>query len=216
VETRSFWDRIDKPTKVVGACVAIGVAVITTYLAVAGNPFAPSASDSLARSEPAAVAARQTQRCLVAHKMHSPRVTVGSTIRRLRFRRCDWPPITDTSTDGYSEIVDFIRPIPGLKNAALFDEVDRYTAPCDAINVTYVLAQTGSREFVSRRLARGRLYVATTIAVGKYRYRLVLRQLNEIPGAAVTYIPNPSNAREFFVLHSGHFQPFDATCVNHG
>ena len=30
----------------------------------------------------------------------------------------DWPPLTDSSTDGYSEIVDSITQIPGRPNAS--------------------------------------------------------------------------------------------------
>src|SRR4051794_30826148 len=119
------------PTKVIGAVVAAVVAVATTYVAVAGNPFAPSAADQQAATDPAAVAAHQVQRCLSTHAMRSPRVTVGQPAHHLRFRRCDWPPLTDTSTDGYSEINDFARAIPGKLGADAYNTVDRLALPCD-------------------------------------------------------------------------------------
>ena len=79
--------------------------------------------------------------------------------------------------------------------------------------VTYLLAQTGGRIFGSRRLERSRLYQASQAITGD-RARVVLEQLNTIPQAALPYIPDLSNARRFFVLHSGHFEPFDAVCTS--
>jgi hypothetical protein len=209
---RGFWERLDLPTKVIGALVVAAGAAVSVYVGVAGNPFAASTADEQARSDPAAVAARQVQRCMAAHDLRAPRVTVGLPVRRLTFQRCDWPPLTDTSTDGYSEIVDAVSQVPGLANAAPFNKVDRFAAPCDEITVTYVLAQSSTREFVSRRLERGRVYLATGVP-GKGRTRLVLQRLNFVPAEAWRFIPAEiSNDRIFFVLHSGHFQPFDATC----
>jgi hypothetical protein len=208
-----FWNRLDTPAKVIGGVVATGAAIITTYIAVAGNPFASSAADQAAQTDPHAVAAHEVKRCMTEHQMHSPVGTVasgnylaGNVV--MIFRRCDWPPIADTSTDGYSQIVDRIAET-NASNAAPFDEVDKLSAPCGRITVTYLLAQGGANDFVSRRLERGRIYLAVAPALG----RLALKQLNQIPEGALKYIPPPSNAQLFLVLHSGHFAPYDATCA---
>jgi hypothetical protein len=208
----SVWERLDTPTKVIGAAVAALAAAVSTYLAVAGNPFSPSPADQQAQTDPAAVAARQVQRCQTAHGMRSARVTIGQPAHQLRFQRCDWPPLTDTTTDGYSEIVDSVRRIPGRSNSQAFDVVDQINAPCDEVNMTYLLAQTGGRQFVSRRLQRGRVYLVNG-AVRQGRLRLSLQLLDVVPLAALRYIPDARNDRRFFVLHSGHFQPFDAVCT---
>jgi hypothetical protein len=214
MEKPSRWERLDTPTKVIGGIVAAVVGVITVFLAIAGNPFAPSAEDQAAAKNPAAVAAHQVQRCLQAHGMRSPRVTVGEPAHHLRFRRCDWPPLTDTSTDGYSEINDFVTEIPGKAGVDLYDSVDRFTLPCDTAQVTYVLAQTGAREFVSRSVASGRLYLVTDVEKGNVMPRLIIKQLNFAPDDVSRYVAPPSNARELFILHTGHFQPFDAVCTH--
>lgn len=212
MRTPGFWERIDTPTKVIGGVIATAALVVTTYIAVAGNPWATSAPDQQAQTNTNAVASRQVQRCLKAHGMKSPRVSVPwpnmDDLKKLTFRRCEWPPRTDTSTDGYSEIVDYDKTI-NQPNAAEFNTIDRIAAPCDEIKITYVYEKMGTRSFVpSKQLERGQLYLVTFRAV---------KRLDQIPREAARYVPigAPSDARTFFVLHSADYVPFDAAC-DHG
>lgn len=209
---RSVWERLDTPTKVIGAIVATIATAATAFVAIAGNPFAHS-NDAAVNATPAALAATQIQKCLRAHAMKSPRMTVAPVMQQHAvFKRCDWPPISDTSTDGYSEVDLNYKSVPHRSDADLYDTVDLIQAPCDTIEVTYYYAIMGGREFATQRIEPGRLYLVRSVEPRPRKFRTVIVELDSEPTDVADLIPRVPNGRTFTVLHSGSYAAYDAHC----
>jgi hypothetical protein len=143
--------------------------------------------------------------------MRTPRVTVGTrNANRLVFKRCDWPPRTASSEDGYSEVVNTSTDLH-RGAAEEYSDLDSLQGGCDRIAVTYVLDHMFAREFVSGVLRVGRLYVVTTTAQNGEPV-VIVRRLNEAPPDVQLKLAPPSRNR-IDVLRSGHVALFDARCV---
>ena len=178
----------------IGAIVATIATAATAFVTIAGNPFAHSNNPAV-NATPAALAAKQVQKCLAAHAMRSPRMTSGTYEHRV-FKRCDWPPISDTSTDGYSEVDETNKSVPHRDDSDLYDEVDLIQAPCDTISVTYYYALMGGREFVTQTIEPGRLYLVRSVQPKPRKFRTVIVQMDSEPTDVTQLIPPLSNGRK--------------------
>jgi hypothetical protein len=210
---KGFWERLDTPTKVIGAIVATIATAATAYITIAGNPFVNS-NGPVVDATPAALAAKQVEKCVANHGMQSPRVTAGTEQHRA-YKRCDWPPISDTSTDGFSEVDLTYKTVPNRYDSDLYDVVDIIKAPCDTIDVTYFYALMGGREFVTQKIEPGRLYLVRSINPKPDKYRTVIVQMDSEPTDVTTLVPPPTTGRTFTILHSGSYAPYDAHCALH-
>jgi hypothetical protein len=218
----SLWERLDRPTKVIGTIVAaaaslVGIAAIV--VAIIGNPFSEDRFAAEADRDPAAITVHQVQRCMDRHGLRAPEVHIDSLTRKIKrpvfrtrsrlvFKRCDWPPITSTSTDGYTEVRDDVRWIPGKVAADMFAETDTLRASCDKLDLTFALLHMSGRQFRTSRVEAGRV-LGVAVGVRKGAPALAIRPLKEVPDYAA--IPLPS-AGVFHVLRGGHINLFDARC----
>jgi hypothetical protein len=186
----------------VGAFVSQTFFGSTTTSVVALRSADPAASSRIAE-------------CMLSHQLRATRVSTGIGVGGIaypanaaRFRRCDWPPLPETAPDGYSEVrvKNFQLPRP---NAAPYNNVARFRAPCEKIDVSYVLDHMFSRQFVTRRLQSGKVYV-----VEFNESRVAIQQLARVPDDATAAVPPPvPDPPTFSVLYSGHFALFDAHCA---
>jgi hypothetical protein len=211
----SFWERLDLPVKVMGGVVALVATALGAYVAVAGNPFAHNPADAEAQTNPAAVAARQVEKCMHRHDMASPHVMTGSQSLSNHFsiERCEWPPVTTTAPDGYTNIVDGITSLP-KPSSSLYNIVERLRAPCDDLSATFVHDFMGVRLFVSRRLQAGRAYLVAESGPNVNRSVLTIKLLQLIPEDVANLVPLPSSTTStFFALHTDHIGLFDARCA---
>jgi len=210
VRPTNIWTRLDPPTKVIAAVVGTAAILGGALIGVLGNPFADDPGDVAARKDPAAIAARQIQRCMAKHHLSAQSVMVGGPLaRRFEFKRCDWPPAVATSADGFSQVVDTILSLPKY-NAASYNTVDTFRADCDSLEVTFVLDHMNGRQFVT-----GDLDVQRVFLVGFRRHRnrpvLVIDRLDRVPDDVRLPLPTPTS-RSFYVLRSGHIALFEARC----
>lgn len=209
-----FWERLDTPTKVVAAVVAIIgglVGAAATGAALFGGGKETVVVVPTVPPVQAPVAAQRITDCMRVHNMSTPRLAVGLPRGpKIVFKRCDWPPLVKSSADGYTEVRAERTELP--RGNAWNNTLDAFHGPCDRMDVTFVHVHMGERRFVSRRLAVGRLYDITWVA--KPRHRPVLRLLNRLPEELWEYdVPTPSaDSRQFHVFYSGHFWLFDAHC----
>jgi hypothetical protein len=169
-------------------------------------------------SPPAAVPGRTERiaKCIRRHGLRAPRVSVGITgvgvaypRNEAMFKRCDWPSLTPSSTDGYTEVrvrnTDLPKPA-----AAAYNTVAAFQAQCDELDVTFVLNHMALRQFTSGRLLLDRIYEVD----GQAGAALKIRQLDRVPADVSRLIPLPTaSAQAFYVLYSGHFALFDAHCA---
>jgi hypothetical protein len=154
--------------------------------------------------------------CIRRHRLGAPRVSVGISGGGITyprhsaiFKRCDWPPLTPGSRDGYTEVrvqdVDLPKPA-----AAPYNTLGTFRAQCDQLDVTFVLDHMLARLFTSKRLDLSRIYEVGGAANGSLR----IRQLNQVPSDVMSFVPLPTaTPPTFYVLYSGHFALFDAHCA---
>jgi|SRR5215211_1211582 len=227
------WERLDLRIKVIGAVVAILAATVAIAVGIkellfddSAGPTTPSITDRVAAgqqldpaeaaalADPAAVAARQINRCMRRHKLPAPRVRVGATgtATLYVFKRCDWPPLSQPSSDGYSEIRTQVTTIPGKGAADVYNEIDTIRAPCSELVLTFALIHMGERQFKSARLLPGRVLGVTTVEGADRRPAISIALVkNPLQSPAGVDIPGPFPDR-FHVLRTGHIDPFDARC----
>jgi hypothetical protein len=160
----SFWERLDTPTKVIAAIAASIAALVGAGGVVAGAVFF-GGDDKTVVVRPTLTAAAATplageriKTCMERHHLRSPRISVGArTDANITFKRCDWPPVVESSTDGYTEVWNHKQDLPRPASDP-YSVVSTFRAPCDQLDVTFVLDHMETRQFTSRRLDRGRLY----------------------------------------------------------
>jgi hypothetical protein len=214
-----LWDRLDTPTKVVaaiaGTIAALAAAAATGAALFGGNDKAVIVQPKVAVSPAAPNAADRVGLCMLAHHLRAPRVSVGLSgggitypRHTAKLRRCDWPPLTNSSTDGYTEVSvrEFDLPKPA---SAPYNILGRFRASCDQLDVTFVLVHMFSRLFTSKRLAPGRIYQVDGVSRS-----VLIRALDRVPQDVESLVPLPSGRPPtFYVLYSLHFGLFDAHCA---
>jgi hypothetical protein len=108
----------------------------------------------------------------------------------------------------YREVWSHNRDLPRPASDP-YSVVSTFRAPCDELDVTFVLDHMETRQFTSRRLNRGRLYLVDGV---QNPNSLGIRVLERVP--LDVKIPLPTEGgRAFYVLYSGHFGLFDAHCA---
>jgi hypothetical protein len=216
----SFWERLDTPTRVLLAIVGIVGGVVAgvasgaaffshgktkTVIVAPASPAPPGRGEHLAL-------------CMLRHHLRAPRISVGVAPygiafpeNRAVFKRCDWPPLTASSADGYTEVRVRNRDLP-KGNAEPYNTVAIFRAPgCDRVDVTFVLDHMFVRQFTNGRLAGGHLYQV----MGNPGGRVAVRELNRVPSDVTSIVPLPNESPlSFYVLYSGHFALFDAHCAS--
>jgi hypothetical protein len=203
----SLWERIDVPTKVVSAIIAAMsglAALVAAGLVIVGNPFSADPQEVAAGNNPAALVARQVNRCMRAHHLRSPRVRVPSEGNPRAFRRCDWPPLTTTSTDGYSEVRNAVVYIPHRSAADRVDAVHVLRADCATLDINFLMAHMDARIFRQTRLREGHL-IEVALSNGK----VAVRPLRSAP--PVRGVPSAA-AGTFTVVKNSNIGIFDARC----
>lgn len=149
------------------------------------------------------------------HHLPAPRVQQRSSDRTgTRFKRCDWPPLTTTSLDGFSEVRDDMEPIPGRGNAHRYNEVHTLRAACDQLRLTFVQTHMDQRVFRTTELALGRL-IAVTEGLRRGRSTVFIRRLSSVPTDVRVAMPssNAFGTDTFNVLKTGHIELLDAHCL---
>lgn len=199
------WDRLDTPMKVISAAVVILGAVVGALFAVTGDPFSDPVEEIEARKSPSAVAAHQIDKCMRKHQMPTRRVIVGRSYARARVhKRCDWPPLTATSRDGYSEVTELVAYLPRAA-AEPYNAVHTLRASCARLGVSLVLNHMFGRVFRDVTIREGRVMLATTDA----RRRVVIRRLDRVPDDV--RIPDPQSG-VFHVLKTVHISLLSVRC----
>jgi hypothetical protein len=154
----SLWERLDTPTKVIAA-IAASIAALVGAVAAGAAFFGGNDKTIVVRpSGTSPVAGQRIKTCMRRHHLRSPRVSVGArNDTNITFKRCDWPPVVESSTDGYTEVWNHKQDLPRPASDP-YSVVSTFRAPCDQLDVTFVLDHMETRQFTSRRLDRGRLY----------------------------------------------------------
>jgi hypothetical protein len=214
---KRVWDRLDTPTKVIAA-VAGSIAALAGAV-TAGAALFSHDKTLIVQPSVGSAAPNAPQRiagCIRRHRLGAPRVSVGISGGGITyprhsaiFKRCDWPPLTPGSRDGYTEVrvqdVDLPKPA-----AAPYNTLGTFRAQCDQLDVTFVLDHMLARLFTSKRLDLSRIYEVGGAANGSLR----IRQLNQVPSDVMSFVPLPTaTPPTFYVLYSGHFALFDAHCA---
>jgi hypothetical protein len=206
-----LWERLDTPTKVISAIAASIAALVgaaATGAAFLGDHKTVVVRPSVIVSRSSPLAGQRISTCMQRHHMRAARISIGVPYaHNITFKRCDWPPLVPTSTDGFTAVSTHVVNLP-KPEAAPYNMVETFRAPCDQLDVTFVLDHMSLRQFTSHRLALSRIYEVDGVPKGS----LAIRLLDQVPSDV--NIPLPSEGpRAFYVLHSGHFALFDAHCA---
>src|SRR5439155_26339940 len=122
---------------IIGTLAALAVVIATAVeLAGRGSKTIVVAPPTNATPD----AGQQVEQCMSRHHLRAGRASLGNPnlSRVLTFKRCDWPAIFEGSADGYTEVSARILPLP-RPNSAAYNELAAFHAPCDEIDVTFVL-----------------------------------------------------------------------------
>jgi hypothetical protein len=214
----SWWDRQDVKVRLVLEVLGIIALLAGWFAAIFGNPFAGDKQAAVARLELPAVALHQVTLCLARHHLGAQEVrTEDRRGLRIEIRRCQWPPRSiDGGGDGYSDIVDTIRFIPGKAAADVYSEVDDFRTTCQRLKVTFVLDHMGGRWFSAGILKPGHL-LGVTVEIqnpgaprAKWVPGLVIREVTETPFYVRVPLPTEGGFR---ALVNGHGALSDAECL---
>jgi hypothetical protein len=203
---RGFWDRLVNPSTVIAATIGtlVGVVTIVAFFR-GGDKTVVVRSGGGALSSP--LAGQRIKNCIRRHHLRAPRVSVGGrNDGNVTFKRCDWPPLVQSSTDGYTEVWSHNHELP-KPAAAPYNTVSTFRAPCDQLDVSFVQDHMEFRDFTSRRLERGRIYEVA----GVPGQSVAIRVLDQVPPDVKIPLPT-EGGNGFYVLYSGHFALFDAHC----
>jgi hypothetical protein len=151
LEPRTLWQRIKVPVEVTGGIVGVVVALATLGVTLFGNPFSGDAPPT----NPDEFRAFKIDKCMREHGLGEPhvRTQVGET---LTFSRCDWPSPAPEAADGFTKIVIESKSL-GTPAAERFTDVDRITAPCDNVKITFVFSQMGGHDVSTNTVQRGEI-----------------------------------------------------------
>jgi hypothetical protein len=213
-KTPGLWSRVNVTVRVAFAAVTALIVTAGAAFAIVGNPFAQDPRAAAAMRTSAAIAAYQLQKCRQRHRLGQGVVLETTTFSHdlpatRVFQRCDWPPATSSSADGYTTVKDQITWYPHKSAGDDFDALHQLTAPCERLSASFVVFQMLGRSYRDVVLRPGPLYLVTTVAK-RDAPAVGVRELQSIP-VGVTLPPPDQDG--FFVLLSGHMELVHARCV---
>jgi hypothetical protein len=216
-EEAGRWERLDAPTKVVAALVGVAVPIVGAILVILGNPFSASPEELEARKSAAAVARNQIEKCKKSHELGSEHVEERERTKvvpildiQRTFKRCEWPPPSTTSADGYTEIADEVTHYLHRGAALEWNVLHALTAPCERLDVSLVLHHMTSRSFRNAPLRPGPVYLAAQDVVNDAP-TLAMQRLERVPPEVE--LPPPADEGTFLLLLNGHTELLGARCM---